>query len=60
MEGDESSRVSVNLQHNSNSTLEQRFSSAETGSEFQKSLEDLLQNAYQHDEVVNSIIAAKE
>ena len=58
IEGDKSLRISTNLKHNSNSTPEQSFFSAKTGSKIQESLEDLLQKAYQHDKIVNSIIVA--
>ena len=60
VEKDRSSSISVNLQHNSNSTPEQGFSSAKTGFEIHESLKNLLQNAYQHDKVLNYIIAAKK
>ena len=60
MKKDGGSPISINLQHNSNSTSEQSFSSAKTGFKIQKLLENLLQKAYKNDKVVNSIIAAKE
>ena len=57
---DKGSQISVNLQHNSNLTPEQGFSSAKIGFKVQKLLKNLLQKTYKNNKVVNNIIAAKE
>ena len=59
VENDRSSQLVTHLQH-CNLAWEQGFSSAKNGFEIQYLLENLLQNAYQHDKVVNNIIAVSE
>ena len=58
IENNRGSQISTDLQHNS--ALEQSSFSAKIGLEIENSLEDLLQKAYENDEIVNNIIAAKE